>query len=234
MSTNSQKAVVNETKLKDILTSSSLSNSEKVKELITIQPKIERNFEMKKYEYVGPFCEKVKKMDSKKYLEKVRDIADRKRSLIEDEKNMNEAKMNVEKMTSLVCPDSKNGFIILGHDSYEYKENVYGYTKKFTEAIAMALEAVNTGEQRISEYEDEGNREGFYSSRIVDLDTRLQIGKEIIGYFFNEEIVENFKFCVEEIKKMEEEMLILEEEFLKLVFVEFAKKEYSVDDLETW
>ena len=33
---------------------------------------------------------------------------------------------------------------------------------------------------------------------------------------------------------MEEEMLILEEEFLKLVFVEFAKKEYSVDDLETW
>jgi hypothetical protein len=225
-------AVVYETEFKEVLASSSLSNSEKVKQLINFKPAPVWNSEKNKYENAGdcgPLREIVK-IYKPKYLEKVRDIADRKEGIIEQEKH----KIEVEKMTSLVCPDSKNGFIILGHDSYEYKENVYGYTKKFTEAIAMALEAVNTGEQRISEYEDEGNREGFYSSRIVDLDTRLQIGKEIIGYFFNEEIVENFKFCVEEIKKMEEEMLILEEEFLKLVFVEFAKKEYSVDDLETW
>ena len=106
-SSNSQKAVVYETKLKDILTSSSLSNSEKVKELIIIKPKIEWNFENKKYEYVGPFCEKVKKMDSKKYLEKVREIDNRKKQLIEETKTMNAAKMEVDKMMSLVCPDSK-------------------------------------------------------------------------------------------------------------------------------
>ena len=217
MSTNSQKAVVNETKLKDILTSSSLSNSEKVKELITIKPKIEWNFEMKKYEYVGPFCEKVKKMDSKKYLEKVRDIANRKRSLIEDEKDMNEAKMNVEKMTSLVCPDSKNGFIILGHYHYEHKEDVYGYTKNFAEAVTIALEALKFGQE---EHDDE--QRGFDSSRIVDLDTRLQIGTEIIGYFFGEDIVFSINFHAEEIKKMEEELAILEEEILKAVLDEFV------------
>ncbi len=207
-----------ETKLKDILTSSSLSNSEKVKELITIQPKIERNSEKKKYEYVGPFCEKVKKLDSKKYLEKVRDIANRKRSLVEEEKTMNEAKMEVEKMTNLVCPDSKNGFIILGHYHYEHKEDVYGYTKKFAEAVTIALEAVKFGQQRIEE------DYGFDSSRIVDLDTRLQIGTEIIGYYFGENIVFSINFSVEEIKKMEEELAILEEEILKAVLDEFAKK----------
>ena len=31
--------------------------------MITIKPKIEWNSEIKKYEYVGPFCEKVKKMN---------------------------------------------------------------------------------------------------------------------------------------------------------------------------
>ena len=58
------------------------------------------NQENKKYEYVrecGPIREKVK-MYKPKYLEKLRDINSRKTSLTEDEKSMNEHKIEVEKM----------------------------------------------------------------------------------------------------------------------------------------
>jgi hypothetical protein len=226
-------AVVYETKFKEVLASSSLSNSEKVEQLINFKPAPVWNSEKKKYEYAGdcgPLREIVK-IYKPKYLEKVRDIADRKKGIIENEKDKMKAKIEFEKMTSLVCPDSKNGFIILGNDDYEYEEQVCGYTKNFAEAHTIALEAVTTGQKRIKSYESD-ERGAFSSSRIVDLDTRLQIGTKMIGYFFGQDIVLNLNWVIEEIKKMEEEMLILEEEFLKLVFVEFAKKEYSVQDNE--
>jgi hypothetical protein len=63
----------------------------------------------------------------------------------------------------------------------------------------------------------------FKSSRIVDLDTRLQIGTKIIGYYFGQCIVLNLNWVIEEIKKMEEELAILEEEILQAVFDELAK-----------
>ena len=233
MSTKSQIALLYEIELKIIVESATLSNSEKVKQLVNFKPNPVWNQENKKYEYVrecGPIREKVK-MYKPKYLEKLRDNDSRKTSLTEDEKSMNEHKIEVEKMMKLDCPNSKNGFIILGHDGYDSEEQVCGYTKNFAEAHTIALEAVTTGQKRIKSYESD-ERGAFSSSRIVDLDTRLQIGTKMIGYFFGQNIVLNLNWVIEEIKKMEEEMLILEEEFLKLVFVEFAKKEYSVQDNE--
>ena len=224
MSTKSQIALLYEIELKTIVESATLSNSEKVKQLVNFKPEPVWNKENKKYEYVrecGPIREKVK-MYKPKYLEKLRDIDSRKSSLTEDEKSMIEHKIKVEKMMKLDCPNSKNGFIILGHDGYEYEEQVCGYTKNFVEAHTIALEAVTTGQHRIKE--DHDNEQGaFYSSRIVDLDTRLPIGTKIIGYYLGEDIVKHLNWVIEEIKKLEEELAILEEEILKAVFDELAK-----------
>lgn len=224
MSTKSQIALLYEIELKTILESATLSNSEKVKQLVYFKPDPVWNQENKKYEYVrecGPIREKVK-MYKPTYLEKLRDIDSRKSSLTEDEKSMIEYKIKVEKMLKLDCPNSKNGFIILGHDGYESEEQVYGYTKNFAEAHTIALEAVTTGQHRIKE--DYDNEQGaFYSSRIVDIDTRLQIGTKMIGYYFGEGIVLNLNWVIEEIKKMEEELATLEEEILKAIFDELAK-----------
>ena len=224
MSTKSQIALLYEIELKIIVESVTLSNSEKVKQLVNFKPEPVWNQENKKYEYVrecGPIREKVK-MYKPKYLEKLRDNDSRKTSITQYEKYMIEHKIKVEKMMKLDCPNSKNGFIILGHDGYEYEEQVCGYTKNFVEAHTIALEAVTTGQHRIKE-ESCGERNAFDSSRIVDLDTRLQIGTEIIGYYFGEDIVKNLNWVIEEIKKMGEELAILEEEILKAVFDELAK-----------
>lgn len=224
MSTKSQTALLYEIELKRIVESATLSNSEKVKQLVNFKPDPVWNQENKKYEYVrecGPIREKVK-MYKPKYLEKLRDNDSRKTSLTEDEKSMIKHKIEVEKMMKLDCPNSKNGFIILGHDGYDSQEQVYGYTKNFAEAYTIALEAVTTGQRRIKE--DYDNEQGaFYSSRIVDLDTRLPIGTKIIGYYLGEDIVEHLNWVIEEIKKLEEELAILEEEILKAVFDELAK-----------
>ena len=224
MSTKVQIALLYEIELKRIVESATLSNSEKVKQLVNFKPEPVWNQENKKYEYVrecGPIREKVK-MYKPKYLEKLRDNDSRKTGLTKDEISMIEHKIEVEKMMKLDCPNSKNGFIILGHDHYDSEEQVCGYTKNFSEAHTIALEAVTTGQHRIKE-ESCGERNAFDSSRIVDLDTRLQIGTEIIGYYFGEDIVKNLNWVIEEIKKMGEELAILEEEILKAVFDELAK-----------
>ena len=224
MSIKSQIALLYEIELKTIVESASLSNSEKVKQLVYFKPDPVWNQENKKYEYVrecGPIREKVK-MYKPKYLEKLRDNDSRKSSLTEDEKSMIEHKIKVEKMMKLDCPNSKNGFIILGHDGYDSEEQVYGYTKNFAEAHTIALEAVTHGQHRIKE--DHDNEQGaFYSSRIVDLDTRLPIGTKMIGYYLGEDITKHLNWVIEEIKKLEEELAILEEEILKAVFDELAK-----------
>lgn len=224
MSIKSQIALLYEIELKTIVESASLSNSEKVKQLVYFKPDPVWNQENKKYEYLrecGPIREKVK-MYKPKYLEKLRDIDSRKSSLTEDEKSMIEHKIKVEKMMKLDCPNSKNGFIILGHDGYDSEEQVCGYTKNFAEAHTIALEAVTTGQHRIKE--DHDNEQGaFYSSRIVDLDTRLPIGTKMIGYYLGEDITKHLNWVIEEIKKLEEELAILEEEILKAVFDELAK-----------
>jgi hypothetical protein len=224
MSTKSQIALLYEIELKTILESATLSNSEKVKQLVYFKPDPVWNQENKKYEYVrecGPIREKVK-MYKPTYLEKLRDIDSRKSSLTEDEKSMIEYKIKVEKMLKLDCPNSKIGFIILGHDGYESEEQVYGYTKNFAEAHTIALEAVTTGQHRIKCYESD-ERGAFDDSRIVDIDTRLQIGTKMIGYYFGEDIALNLNWVIEEIKKMEEELATLEEEILKAIFDELAK-----------
>ena len=224
MSTKVQIALLYEIELKRIVESATLSNSEKVKQLVNFKPEPVWNQENKKYEYVrecGPIREKVK-MYKPKYLEKLRDNDSRKTSLTQDEKAIIEHKIEVEKMLKLDCPNSKNGFIILGHDHYDSEEQVCGYTKNFSEAHTIALEAVTTGQHRIKE-ESCGERNAFDSSRIVDLDTRLQIGTEIIGYYFGEDIVLKLNWNIEEIKKMEEDFATLEEEILKAVFDELAK-----------
>ena len=225
MSTKSQIALLYEIELKRIVESVTLSNSEKVKQLINFKPEPVWNQENKKYEYVrecGPIREKVK-MYKPKYLEKLRDNDSRKTSLTEDEKSMNEHKIEVEKMMKLDCPNSKNGFIILGHDGYDSEEQVCGYTKNFAEAHTIALEAVTTGQHRIKKNDYDNEQGAFYSSRIVDLDTRLQIGTKMNGYYFGQDIVLNLNWVIEEIKKMEEELAILEEEILQAVFDELAK-----------
>ena len=225
MSTKSQIALLYEIELKIIVESATLSNSEKVKQLINFKPEPVWNQENKKYEYVrecGPIREKVK-MYKPKYLEKLRDNDSRKTSLTEDEKSMNEHKIEVEKMMKLDCPNSKNGFIILGHDGYDSEEQVCGYTKNFAEAHTIALEAVTTGQHRIKKNDYDNEQGAFYSSRIVDLDTRLQIGTKMNGYYFGQDIVLNLNWVIEEIKKMEEELAILEEEILQAVFDELAK-----------
>ena len=224
MSTKVQIALLYEIELKRIVESATLSNSEKVKQLVNFKPEPVWNQENKKYEYVrecGPIREKVK-MYKPKYLEKLRDNDSRKTGLTKDEISMIEHKIEVEKMLKLDCPNSKNGFIILGHDGYDSEEQVCGYTKNFAEAHTIALEAVTTGQHRIKE-ESCGEQGAFYSSRIVDLDTRLPIGTKMIGYYLGEDIVKNLNWVIEEIKKMEEELAILEEEFLKAVFDELAK-----------
>ena len=224
MSTKVQIALLYEIELKRIVESATLSNSEKVKQLVNFKPEPVWNQENKKYEYVrecGPIREKVK-MYKPKYLEKLRDNDSRKTSLTEDEKSMIEHKIKVEKMLKLDCPNSKNGFIILGHDGYDSEEQVCGYTKNFAEAHTIALEAVTTGQHRIKE-ESCDEPGAFYSSRIVDLDTRLLIGTKMIGYYLGEDIVKHLNWVIEEIKKLEEELAILEEEILKAVFDELAK-----------
>ena len=225
MSTKSQIALLYEIELKIIVESVTISNSEKVKQLVNFKPAPVWNQENKKYEYVrecGPIREKVK-MYKPKYLEKLRDNDSRKTSLTEDEKSMNEHKIEVEKMMKLDCPNSKNGFIILGHDGYDSEEQVCGYTKNFAEAHTIALEAVTTGQHRIKKNDYDNEQGAFYSSRIVDLDTRLQIGTKMNGYYFGQDIVLNLNWVIEEIKKMEEELAILEEEILQAVFDELAK-----------
>ena len=225
MSTKSQIALLYEIELKTIVESATLSNSEKVKQLVNFKPEPVWNKENKKYEYVrecGPIREKVK-MYKPKYLEKLRDIDSRKSSLTEDEKSMIEHKIKVEKMMKLDCPNSKNGFIILGHDGYESEEQVCGYTKNFAEAHTIALEAVTTGQHRIKEHDYDNEQGAFDYSRIVDLDTRLPIGTKMIGYYLGEDITKHLNWVIEEIKKLEEELAILEEEILKAVFDELAK-----------
>jgi hypothetical protein len=225
MSTKSQIALLYEIELKTIVESATLSNSEKVKQLINFKPEPVWNKENKKYEYVrecGPIREKVN-MYKPKYLEKLRDNDSRKSSLTEDEKSMIEHKIKVEKMMKLDCPNSKNGFIILGHDGYDSEEQVCGYTKNFAEAHTIALEAVTTGQHRIKEHDYDNEQCAFYSSRIVDLDTRLPIGTKMIGYYLGEDITKHLNWVIEEIKKLEEELAILEEEILKAVFDELAK-----------
>ena len=135
-----------------------------------------------------------------KYLEKIRDNDSRKTSLTEDEKSMIEHKIEVEKMLKLDCPNSKNGFIILGHDHYDSEEQVCGYTKNFSEAHTIALEAVTTGQHRIKEHDYDNEQCAFDYSRIVDLDTRLPIGTKIIGYYLGEDIVKHLNWVIEEIK----------------------------------
>ena len=225
MSTKSQIALLYEIELKRIVESETLSNSEKVKQLVNFKPEPVWNQENKKYEYVrecGPIREKVK-MYKPKYLEKLRDNDSRKTSLTQDEKAMIEHKIEVEKMLKLDCPNSKNGFIILGHDHYDSEEQVCGYTKNFSEAHTIALEAVTTGQHRIKEHDYDNEQCAFDYSRIVDLDTRLPIGTKIIGYYLGEDIVKHLNWVIEEIKKLEEELAILEEEILKAVFDELAK-----------
>ncbi len=45
--------------------------------------------------------------------------------------------------------NNKNGYVILAHDYYEEKEQVYGYSQRFEEAQAVALEAIQMGSKRL-------------------------------------------------------------------------------------
>jgi len=45
--------------------------------------------------------------------------------------------------------NNKNGYVILAHDDYEGKEQVYGYSQRFEEAQTIAKEAVEMGTRRL-------------------------------------------------------------------------------------
>ena len=70
-----------------------------------------------------------------------------------------------------------NGYVILARDKYDEKEEVYGYTTNYNEAQNIANEAVQTGRKRLC-YLNEPysySRNKFYTSRIVNLDTRVEV-----------------------------------------------------------
>ena len=82
-----------------------------------------------------------------------------------------------------------NGYVILARDKYDEKEEVYGYTKNYNEAQNIANEAVQTGRKRLCYLNEPYNysRNKFYSARVVNLDTRIEVGT----YTTEEDILEN-------------------------------------------
>ena len=62
----------------------------------------------------------------------------------------NEVKEEIKKnKIEIVKKNNKNGYVILAHDDYEGKEQVYGYSKTLEEAQTIAEEAVKMGTKRL-------------------------------------------------------------------------------------
>ena len=62
----------------------------------------------------------------------------------------NEVKEEIKKnKIEIAKKNNKNGYVILAHDDYEGKEQVYGYSQRFEEAQTIAEEAVKIGSRRL-------------------------------------------------------------------------------------
>jgi hypothetical protein len=62
----------------------------------------------------------------------------------------NEVKEEIKKnKIEIAKKNNKNGYVILAHDDYEGKEQVYGYSKTLEEAQTIAKEAVEMGTRRL-------------------------------------------------------------------------------------
>ena len=62
----------------------------------------------------------------------------------------NEVKEEIKKKKiEIAKKNNKNGYVILAHDQYGGKEQVYGYSQRFEEAQAVALEAIQMGSKRL-------------------------------------------------------------------------------------
>lgn len=58
-------------------------------------------------------------------------------------------KIDLEKLKiEFARKTNKNGYVILAHDDYEGKEEVYGHAQKFEDALSIAKEAITTGKKR--------------------------------------------------------------------------------------
>ena len=62
----------------------------------------------------------------------------------------NEVKEEIKKnKIEIAKKNNKNGYVILAHDDYEGKEQVYGFSKTLEEAQTIAEEAVKMGSRRL-------------------------------------------------------------------------------------
>jgi hypothetical protein len=67
----------------------------------------------------------------------------------------NEVKEEIKKnKIEIATKNNKNGYVILAHDYYGGKEQVYGYSQRFEEAQAVALEAIQMGSRRLEKRPD--------------------------------------------------------------------------------
>ena len=67
----------------------------------------------------------------------------------------NEVKEEIKKnKIEIARKNNKNGYVILAHDDYEGKEQVYGYSQRFEEAQTIAEEAVKIGSRRLEKRPD--------------------------------------------------------------------------------
>ena len=78
----------------------------------------------------------------------------------------NEVKEEIKKnKIEIAKKNNKNGYVILAHDDYEGKEQVYGYSKTLEEAQTIAKEAVEMGTRRLE--------------KRVDIETDFVVGAKI-------------------------------------------------------
>jgi hypothetical protein len=81
-------------------------------------------------------------------------------------KRQNEVKEEIKKnKIEIATKNNKNGYVILAHDYYGGKEQVYGYSQRFEEAQAVALEAIQMGSRRLE--------------KRVDIETDFKVGAKI-------------------------------------------------------
>jgi hypothetical protein len=67
----------------------------------------------------------------------------------------NEVKEEIKKnKIEIATKNNKNGYVILAHDYYGGKEQVYGYSQRFEEAQAVAVEAIQMGSRRLEKRPD--------------------------------------------------------------------------------
>ena len=78
----------------------------------------------------------------------------------------NEVKEEIKKnKIEIAKKNNKNGYVILAHDDYKGKEQVYGFTQRLEEAQTVAVEAVEMGSKRLE--------------KRVAIETDFKVGAEI-------------------------------------------------------